>query len=70
MPFDECSPEDTLSEFGAAGRSGRMEESDQIICISFQKYKHRSLMELCITLIRCNQICIEGMYLEWKDLSE
>ena len=24
----------------------------------FKKYKHGSVIELCITLVRCNQVCI------------
>ena len=60
MPSDGCSPGDMISEFeGEVGCSDRMEESDQDHLYFFSKKCRRKIvMEFCITLIRCNQICI------------
>jgi len=57
---DTCSSEDILFEFGGvARRSDRMEGSDRDhLYFFFKKYKHRSVIELCITLVKCNQVCI------------
>ena len=60
MLSDGCSLEDTFSEFrGEAGYSSRMEGSDHDHLYFFKKtYKQRTVMEFCITPVRCNQICI------------
>ena len=36
-----------------------MEGSNQDHLFLFKKSKHRSVMEFCITLVRCNQVCIK-----------
>jgi len=61
VPFGGRSSEDVSLEFGdVAGRSGRMEGSDRdnLYFFFFKKCKHKSVIELCITLVRCNQVCI------------
>ena len=55
---DGCSPKDKLLEFrGMARRNGWMEGSGSLVFL-FKKCKHRSVMEPCITLVKCNQVCI------------
>ena len=59
VPSDRCSPGDMLSEFeGMARCSGRMDRSDQDHLYFFSKCKHESVMEFCITLVRCNHVHI------------
>ena len=60
MPSDKYFLEDMFSEFDdKAGRRSMMEGMDRDHLYFFsKKYKHRTIMEFCITLVRCNHICI------------
>ena len=64
LSSEECSPKDMLLEFGGKSwRSGIIEGSEWDNMYFFSKRcKHTTVMEFCITFIRCNQICI------WKNV--